>query len=423
MLNKCCFLRSRRNSKSIPPSPDGPSSTVSLATKKSLECASVLPDMDEKEPPPAPPIAMPKRSLDLPYFSEHTGNAGKQMIVCVDRKESERQIIRTILWEETYVIVFLRTWEELVVFLRTSELLPDVVLINVDQQEVKNFKGFIMGLRRTYSSRALPVLIIISMSMEAQISSVLKAGVNDYVIKPLKRIEIIRKLSIHISVRNNARTQKEADRYYKILNDVFPRHIISEMEKNQGTNIVESHACISVLFSDIVDFTCISSNANISQVVELLGSMFSRFDDICLAHDTYKVETIGDAYMIVCGHDGKHTNNHAHTLIKVGLEMLRAVREMKTIVNGHKVDVRIGIHTGAAYSGVIGKSRPRYCFFGDTINVASRMESHGACGKVHVSPQTYEHIKHIAGLHCTPVGPHQIKGKGEMTTYLVDTHL
>jgi class 3 adenylate cyclase/CheY-like chemotaxis protein len=360
-----------------------------------------------------------KKSLDLPFFSEQKENEGKQMILCIDGEEMIRNILRTIFWEDHYVVIFLRTWEELLVFLKTSELLPDIVLINITTGDLTDFKAFLTALRRDFNSRMLPIITMIPIQMEPEIASVLKAGVNDYVIRPLKRIEVIRKIGVHIAVRNNARSKKEADSYYRILNDVFPRHIISEMEKNQGTVIVEPHNFISVLFSDIVDFTCLSAEVNINHIVSMLNDMFSRFDEICAKHDAYKVETIGDAYMIVCGHDNKHEHIHAQILMKVAFEMLDAVAVMSP-VDGKQIQIRIGIHSGPAYSGVIGKSRPRYCFFGDTVNTANRMESNGMPGRVHMSEATYELVRSEPGYLFSKVDMHYIKGKGLMTTYFVE---
>lgn len=346
------------------------------------------------------------------------------MILCVDKKGTDRQVLKTMLWEEHYVLIFLRTWEELVVFLKTSEMLPDVVLMGLEIDELLEFKHFIQSLRRTYNSRVLPILVMIASHMERAISSVLQVGINDYILKPLKRIEIIHKLGIHITVRNNARTKKEADTYYRILNDVFPKHIISEMEKNQGAIIVEPHQSISVLFSDIVDFTTMSSCNDINAIVTMLDNMFSVFDDICIKHGVYKVETIGDAYMIVSGHDLMHSQDHADVMLQVGFDMLDAVSSMGHHINDQYVQIRIGIHSGPACSGVIGRSRPRYCFFGDTVNTASRMESHGSPGRIHISDQTYTLVINHQGSQPKYTfearGLRTIKGKGEMLTYFVN---
>mmetsp|Transcript_2163 Transcript_2163/g.3479 ORF Transcript_2163/g.3479 Transcript_2163/m.3479 type:complete len:455 (+) Transcript_2163:1-1365(+) len=145
--------------------------------------------------------------------------------------------------------------------------------------------------------------------------------------------------------------------------------------------------------------------------------MFSKFDALCDKHGVYKVETIGDAYMIVAGHEG-NSKQHAKCLVDMALDMLEAVKEIEYPRNpGRHMQIRVGIHSGPAFSGVVGTKMPRYCFFGDTINTASRMESTGFAMTIHMSDVTMRLLD--GAYEFISLGNREIKGKGMMETFLL----
>eukprot|EP00891_Asterochloris_glomerata_P004953 jgi/Astpho2/4953/gw1.00070.42.1_t len=170
------------------------------------------------------------------------------------------------------------------------------------------------------------------------------------------------------------------------------------------------------MFTDIVGFTDMANQAHPHQVMTMLHKLFTKFDNLCEKYNLYKVETIGDCYMVASGLIFTHTN-HARTIVAFADELLRAASTVQ-MPTGVPVVVRVGIHSGAVMSGIVGQIRPRYCLFGDTVNTASRMESTGLPGRVQVSEDTY----HMIGS-----GPMQwemrdhvdVKGKGRMRTYLL----
>ena len=140
----------------------------------------------------------------------------------------------------------------------------------------------------------------------------------------------------------------------------------------------ESFQCVTIFFSDIVKFTEIAAQSTPMEIVDFLNDLYTLFDSIIANYDVYKVETVGDAYMVVSGLPIRNGNEHAKQISRMSLELLHRIGQFQIKhLPGCEVKLRIGIHSGSVAAGVIGLKMPRYCLFGDAVNTASRMESHG----------------------------------------------
>ncbi|XP_028275165.1 guanylate cyclase soluble subunit beta-2 [Parambassis ranga] len=201
-----------------------------------------------------------------------------------------------------------------------------------------------------------------------------------------------------------------------LLYAMLPRHIANQLKDGKSVKAGEFDMC-TILFSDVVTFTNICAICEPIDIVHMLNSMYSKFDRLTNVHDIYKVETIGDAYMVVGGVPVP-TKTHAHRVANFALGMRIAAREVTNPVTGQPIQIRVGIHTGPVLAGVVGEKMPRYCLFGDTVNTASRMESHGVPDHIHLSTTTYSELKDT-GFNIQERGQIEVKGKGQMTTYFL----
>ncbi|KAL5007791.1 hypothetical protein ScPMuIL_016597 [Solemya velum] len=174
----------------------------------------------------------------------------------------------------------------------------------------------------------------------------------------------------------------------------------------------------TVFFSDIVGFTEMSAMSSPIQVVDLLNDLYTVFDDIIDQHDVYKVETIGDAYMVASGLPKRNGIQHVAEIANMALHFLEAITGFRIQhLPDRRMQIRVGIHSGPCCAGIVGLAMPRYCLFGDTVNTASRMESKGEAQKIHISEQVRQLLLQLGRYTISLRGQIEIKGKGVMTTY------
>jgi len=198
-----------------------------------------------------------------------------------------------------------------------------------------------------------------------------------------------------------------------LLLNVLPA-AIAERLKSESRPIADGFQDVSVLFADIVGFTKLSERLSPQELVERLNELFSAFDDLLDRLGLEKIKTIGDAYMVVGGLNGG--KDHALALAELALDMLVRIRELSAGY-GEDFSVRIGIHSGPVVGGVIGKKKFIYDVWGDTVNVASRMESTGAPGEIQISNETYLRVRNMYVFEDR--GEVDVKGKGPMRTWLI----
>ncbi|MEH1894687.1 MAG: adenylate/guanylate cyclase domain-containing protein [Nostoc sp.] len=200
----------------------------------------------------------------------------------------------------------------------------------------------------------------------------------------------------------------------RLLLNILPE-MIAEQLKQQPTTIADSFLEVTVLFADIVGFTELSTRTSPAELVELLNTIFCLFDQLAERHGVEKIKTIGDAYMAVAGLPNQ-SNDHAPTIANMALDMQIAIATLNA-ENNQLFSIRIGISTGPVVAGVIGLKKFAYDLWGDTVNTASRMESHGIAGSIQVCEATYQLLKDRYLLEKR--GLIQVKGKGEMMTYIL----
>ncbi|MFY7999841.1 MAG: adenylate/guanylate cyclase domain-containing protein [Candidatus Kapaibacteriota bacterium] len=261
------------------------------------------------------------------------------------------------------------------------------------------------------------------------------AALNDEIAAAYEEAEVL-----NTNLANTLRAlEHEQQTSERLLLNILPSSIADRMKSGE-TTIAEQFESVTVLFADIVGFTNLSATLKPQELVSLLDQMFSAFDALAEQHDIEKIKTIGDAYMAVCGVP-EAAERHTERMLHFAVDMLRVVEAVNQKQN-HLLRIRIGVHTGEVVAGVIGKHKFSYDLWGDTVNTASRMESHGEAGKIHISEEVRKALVNHSSLAIghglndntnAPMtndqstndfrfeerGEMEIKGKGIMRTYFL----
>ncbi|XP_053326253.1 guanylyl cyclase C, partial [Spea bombifrons] len=234
----------------------------------------------------------------------------------------------------------------------------------------------------------------------------------------IRRLQLYSKNLEHLVEERTQLYKAERDRADQLNFMLLPGPVVKSL-KETGRVEPEYFEEVTIYFSDIVGFTTICKYSTPMEVVDMLNDMYKNFDHILDHHDVYKVETIGDAYMVVSGLPNRNGNRHAVDICRMALDILSFMGSFELRhLPGLPVWIRIGIHSGSCAAGVVGIKMPRYCLFGDTVNTASRMESTGLPLRIHVSKSTVSILKRTdCDFQYEVRGETYLKGKGTEITY------
>jgi adenylate cyclase len=231
----------------------------------------------------------------------------------------------------------------------------------------------------------------------------------------LRRLERDRRIVFHqalVIAEQSAELQQEQEETQRLLLNILPAAVSDRLRRGESP-IADSYTSVSVLFADIVGFTPLAARMLPTEVIDFLSELFLSFDRLVEERGLEKIKTIGDAYMAVGGLPDP-LEGHAVKVVELGVEMIRAIAGRE---DGPALSLRVGVHSGPVAGGVIGRRRFAYDVWGDTVNVASRLEQHGVAGRVHVSEATTALIGDRFSVE--PRGPVELRGHGVMNTYFV----
>jgi class 3 adenylate cyclase len=270
----------------------------------------------------------------------------------------------------------------------------------------------------------IPVIMLSALDEIDTIVECISMGADDFLIKPVNRILLHARLNNALEkkyfhdkeIKYQKQIKIEQEKSDKLLLNILPESI-AERLKNGESLIADDFEDSTVLFADLAGFTKLSSTISATDVVMQLNSIFSLFDGMLIKYSLEKIKTIGDCYMLAGGLP-KPDKNHADSVARMALEMLDIIKEINTKTN-QSLKVRIGINSGPVAAGVIGKEKFIYDLWGDTVNVASRMETFGSNSKIHVSSSTYLQLKDYYNF--TKRDKINIPGKGAMQTYFLNS--
>ncbi|XP_078671097.1 atrial natriuretic peptide receptor 1-like [Branchiostoma floridae x Branchiostoma belcheri] len=258
-------------------------------------------------------------------------------------------------------------------------------------------------------------------TVRSQLFTELKAGTNSNLMDDIihKMETYTNKLEKMVEERNE-QLMGERMRAEAVLDALLPRPVAEKLKIGQQVP-PEFFEQATIFFSDIVGFTKISAASTPFETIDLLNDLYSLLDGILSQHDVYKVETIGDAYMVASGLPKRNGDRHAAEICNMALHIQLAMSQKFVIKHmpGTPLLLRVGVHTGPVAAGVVGTTMPRYCLFGDTVTTANMMESRGAANRVHISSTTRAALMNMIGYHIEPRGKVELtKGRAEMTYWL-----
>jgi class 3 adenylate cyclase len=326
-------------------------------------------------------------------------------LLIVEDAVANIQALSAILKEKGYVISVATNGKQALAAL--DRVRPDLILLDVMMPEMDGFETC-RRLKASPDWRDIPVIFLTAKTDTADIVQGFELGAVDYVAKPFNAHELLARVNTHITID---RLRRENER---LLLNILPGPIADRLKAGE-TRIADQFGAITVLFADIVNFTVMSSRLEAREVVDLLDKLFSQFDAAARELGVEKIKTIGDAYMAVCGLPCA-CPDHAARMLQMAQRMVAIGREYSRTC-GRTVQLRIGLNSGPVVAGVIGQSKFIYDLWGDTVNVASRMESQGLPDTIQVTRSVYDQLKDAYPFEWR--GVIEVKGKGAVETWLL----
>ena len=284
---------------------------------------------------------------------------------------------------------------------------PDLVLLDVMMPEMDGFETC-RRLKASGTTGNIPVIFLTARTETEDIVKGFELGAVDYVPKPFNTHELLARVHTHLTMD---RLHRENER---LLLSILPASIATRLKSGEA-GLADHFPDVSVLFADIVNFTVLSGGMPPKPLVSLLNDLFTQFDELASGHRVEKIKTIGDCYMAVSGVPDKRPD-HASALADMALDMVEALKEFNRS-RGTSLQIRIGLNTGPVVAGVIGRSKFIYDLWGDTVNMASRMESTGLPERVQVTEQMQRAL--ASDFELEKRGEIEEKGKGLLPVWLL----
>lgn len=335
---------------------------------------------------------------------------GRGHVLIVDDEEQNRTLLRDPLEARGYKITEAADGEEA---LRTvAAHPPDVILLDLMMPKLNGF-DVCRCLKANDRTSPIPILMVTALSERKERLLGIEAGANDFLNKPIDLQDVILRVSNAAHAKHlHDQVKAEQQKSDRLLLNILPIAIAERM-KNGEVNIADSIPEVTVLVADLVGFTTLSAHIGPDQVVHLLNEIFSAFDVLAERRGIEKIKTIGDAYMAAGGVPFPRPD-HAEAVAELALdmrgEMERFNREYSTTIR-----LRIGISTGPIVAGVIGRKKFAYDIWGNTVNLACRLESLGEPGEILVTTATHEPLQHKYQFEAGRTM--SIKGCGEVIAF------
>lgn len=375
----------------------------------------------------------------------------KPLILVVDDSPLNIKVLKSILIEKGYRVSCAISGIEAFQYLKNKT--PDLILLDIQMPEMDGYE-VCTQLKNCDKTKNIPVIFLTANTKTSYLLKGFKLGAVDYIIKPFNVLELSARVATHIELKiakekleqENIKTEtlnkklqninnklvkayneinKEKKRSDELLLNILPYETAKEL-KDTGKSLPQKFKMVTVLFADFKGFTMISEKMTPEHLVGELHLFFSEFDKIISKYPIEKIKTIGDSYMCAGGLPTPNKTNPIDVVL-AALEIKKFVKNrsmlLKNKLNAPQWQIRIGVHTGPVVSGVVGTKKFTYDIWGDTVNIASRMESCGEPNMVNISKTTFELIKNKLQQNkiiATYRGEIVAKNKGKIKMYFVD---
>ncbi len=349
--------------------------------------------------------------------TERQGPTGRVLVV--DDNASTLDLLSRRLRRDGHEVATCEDGEGALAMLEDSAF--DLILLDLLMPGMSGI-DVLAELKRRPHTAMLPVIMVSALDEVDSAVRCIESGADDYLTKPINPVLLRARMGASLERkflrdRDHEITQKlvaEQQKSEGLLRNLLPESIVERM-RNGETVIADRFAEATVMFADLVGFSHLASKLTPSAVLDLLNGIFSRFDRLAAEYGLEKIKTIGDGYMAAAGLPVPR-DDHARASAEMALRMPAEV-EAAGRMSGHPLAIRIGLHTGPVAAGIIGQNKFIYDVWGDTVNIASRMEHYGEPGRIHISAATRAALG--VPYRAEPRPPLDVKGRGMMATFFL----
>ena len=333
-------------------------------------------------------------------------------ILIVDDIEENLKVLSETLTEEGFHPLQAKSGERAIQIAKKAK--PDLILLDIKMPDMDGFET-IAVLKSDPDTADIPVIFISALSQIEDKVRGFRAGAVDYVSKPFQKEEVIARVGTPLKLRAAQReAQNEREKSEKLLLNILPARVADEL-KNEGKSTPQNFPEVTILFSDLVDFTEKSKSLDALTLLAELNEIFTAFDRIMDEAGCERIKTIGDAYFAVCGIP-EARDDHAFRMTDAARRMIGYLEERNRTAPV-KWEMRVGIHTGSAIAGIVGTNKYIYDVFGDAVNTASRMENASNPMRINLSESTARILGDRIPLDDR--GQIEVKGKGPIRMFFV----
>ena len=344
----------------------------------------------------------------------------RMTILVVDDLVDNRNAITTLLMANGFKNLLEAANGEEVLDILNSGREIDLVLLDIRMPGMDG-RRILDHMKSHDEWKTIPVIMVTAVDDVDSVIECIEHGADDHIVKPVDEVLLRARVRAGLERKHFfnkehellAQVQAEKRKSESILYDVIPVSVADRL-RNGERIIADFIDEVTVVFADIVGFTGLASDIPAPKLVGVLNQVFHQLDQLCKEYGIEKIKTIGDAYLAVGGIP-PHKERHERRCMDFALDAINAI-ESTEYLESVKLKLRVGMHTGPVIAGVIGDTRYVYDVWGETVNMASRMESHGTPGRIQVTPETRERLKNDFEFESR--GPMEIKSVGRMQVYL-----